>query len=204
MEITSATYVGSYVDWEACPPPNKPEYAFIGRSNVGKSSLINLLTARKGLAKISGSPGKTQTINAFLINEAWYLTDLPGYGFAQRSQAQREGWRKMITRYLRHRRNLVNVFLLIDSRLEPQKIDLAFVRDLGSWEVPFCLVFTKTDKNRQSETSRHVKAFLDKMREEWEYLPPHFLSSSVKRTGREEILAFIEDHNLRFGAIAAS
>ena len=160
MNITSATYTGSFIALEKCPPPDKPEYAFIGRSNVGKSSLINMLTERKNLAKTSGSPGKTQTINYFLINESWNIVDLPGYGFAKVAQKQRRRWEQMIETYIRNRENLSCLFVLVDSRLTPQKKDLDFINKLGEWEIPFSVVFTKTDKNTQSETAKNIKAFI--------------------------------------------
>jgi len=202
MNIVTAEYTGSYVELEKCPPPNKPEYAFIGRSNVGKSSLINLLTARKGLAKTSGTPGKTQTLNFFLIDESWYIVDLPGYGFAKTALKQRRQWEQMIERYIRNRPTLLWLFVLIDSRLPPQKIDLEFIDSLGKWEIPFTLVFTKTDKGTQSEVSRNIRAFTDNMKERWEAIPPVFKTSTVKRTGRDAILELIEEYNLRFGALA--
>lgn len=202
MIIKSAEYVISNPDWQKCPKPDKPEYAFIGRSNVGKSSLINMLANNQHLAKVSGTPGKTQLINHFIINSAWYLVDLPGYGFAKRSLAQRKQWQKMIEDYLRKRENLVCVFTLVDSRLTPQRSDLEFIDQLGEWEVPFHLIFTKSDKNTQLETSRNVKAFLNKMRENWEFLPQHFITSTLKKTGREDILDYINEMNIRFRAIA--
>lgn len=179
-----------------------PEYAFIGRSNVGKSSLINMLANREKLAKTSGTPGKTQLINHFLINNAWYIVDLPGYGFAKVSQSQRRSWEQMIENYLRKRENLANVFVLIDSRHTPQKIDLEFINQLGKWNIPFNIVFTKADKNTQAETSKNVKNFLNKMRETWQFLPAHFVTSTVKKSGREEILNLIEEMNIQFRAIA--
>lgn len=202
MVIKSAEYLISNVDWQQCPEPDKPEYAFIGRSNVGKSSLINMLANWEKLAKTSGTPGKTQLINHFLINKEWYIVDLPGYGFAKVSQSQRRNWEQMIENYLRKRTNLVNVFVLIDSRLTPQKIDLDFINQLGKWEVPFQLVFTKADKNSQLETSRNVKAFLNKLRETWQFLPANYVTSTVKKTGRDKILEFIEEMNARFRGIA--
>lgn len=202
MNITSSEYIGSYVELKKCPPPDKPEYAFIGRSNVGKSSLINMLTHRKNLARISSSPGKTQTLNYYLINETWYLVDLPGYGFAKVSQSQRKKWQTMITNYLQQRKNLTFLFVLIDSRHSPQQKDLDFIDQLGEWQIPFVLVFTKTDKISQREVSQNVKAFLERMKDHWESLPNYFLSSTVKNTGREAILDFIEEYNIRFGAIA--
>ncbi len=202
MLIKSAEYLISNVDWQKCPPPDMPEYAFIGRSNVGKSSLINMLANQHGLAKTSGTPGKTQLINHFLINKSWYIVDLPGYGFAKVSQSQRRGWEQMIENYLRKRPNLVNVFVLIDSRLTPQKIDIEFINQLGEWQVPFQLVFTKADKNTQLETSRNVKAFLNKLRETWQFLPANYVTSTVKKTGRDKILEFIDEMNGRFQRIA--
>lgn len=202
MVIKSAEYLISNVDWQKCPEPDKPEYAFIGRSNVGKSSLINMLTSRDKLAKTSGTPGKTQLINHFLINNEWYIVDLPGYGFAKVSQSQRRNWEQMIENYLRKRTNLVNVFVLIDSRHPPQKIDIEFVNQLGEWQVPFQLVFTKADKASQLETSRNIKAFLNKLRENWEFLPANYVTSTVKRMGKDKILEFIDEMNVRFRGIA--
>lgn len=202
MIIKSAEYLISSPDWEKCPTPNMPEYAFIGRSNVGKSSLINILANNEKLAKTSGTPGKTVMINHFQVNKEWYLVDLPGYGFAKRSLSQRKQWEKMIEDYLRKRTNLVTIFVLIDSRHSPQKIDIDFINQLGEWNVPFSLVFTKADKSTQAEVSRNVKAFLAKMRETWEFLPPHFVTSTVKKTGRDAILGYIEELNAQFRAIA--
>src|ERR1700754_2622150 len=162
MEITQADFVSSHADVKKCPPPDRPEYAFIGRSNVGKSSLINMLCNNEKVAKTSGTPGKTQLINHFNIDNEWYIVDLPGYGFAKVSQTQRKKWEKMIEDYLRKRENLVNVFILIDSRHSPQKLDLEFVNRLGEWQVPFCLVFTKADKENQRVVSANVKDFLTK------------------------------------------
>lgn len=213
MIIQSATYLISSPDYTKCPKPDRPEYAFIGRSNVGKSSLINMLCDNHKLAKTSSSPGKTQMINHFEIKSlaplppdsnrgpggggvaAWYLVDLPGYGFAKVSQTQRKQWEKMIEDYLRHRENLVNVFVLIDSRHTPQKLDLDFVNQLGEWQIPFSLVFTKADKETQKEVSKNVKAFLDEMRKTWQFLPQHFVTSAIKKMGRDKILQFIESCN---------
>lgn len=213
MHIKSAKYLVSSPDYTKCPSPDKPEYAFIGRSNVGKSSLINMLTDHSKLAKTSASPGKTQLINHFLVEststaqgagsttavkgkpQSWYLVDLPGYGYAKVSQSARRRWEQMIEGYLRHRPNLANVFVLIDSRHEPQRIDLAFIEQLGKWEVPFTLVFTKADKENQRTVSRNVKAFLDAMRTTWQFLPPHFVTSAVKKMGRDKVLQFIEEIN---------
>jgi GTP-binding protein len=198
MEITSSTYVISSPDYLSCPDPDRPEYAFIGRSNVGKSSLINMIAGNEKLAKTSGNPGKTQLINHFLINQAWYIVDLPGYGFARVSLGQRKKWEKMIEDYLRRRGNLVNVFLLIDSRHSPQKIDLEFVDRLGAWQVPFTLVFTKADKENQRTVSAHVRSFLDTMRKTWQFLPAHVITSAVKKTGRKKILEWIGEMNGEF------
>ena len=209
MTIKSAKYLISNPDYTKCPPPDRAEYAFIGRSNVGKSSLINMLCDNHKLAKTSGTPGKTQLINHFEVESIskpetgaktrnWYLVDLPGYGFAKVSHNARNRWEQMIENYLRKRENLVNVFILLDSRHEPQKIDLEFVNQLGKWEVPFCLVFTKADKESQKLVSKNVKAFLDAMRSEWQFLPQHFVTSAVKKQGREKILQFIEECNREF------
>lgn len=195
MEIVAASYLISSPSVDKCPKPDKHEFAFIGRSNVGKSSLINALTNKKELAKVSSSPGKTQMINHFTITtkdkKEWYLVDLPGYGYAKRSIKQRKSWQKMIEEYIRKRENLVNLFVLIDSRLVPQKIDLEFVNSLGEWGVPFALVFTKADKSTQRDAAMHVRQFLEALQENWEELPPHFLTSAVKGTGIKNILSFI-------------
>ena len=195
MEIRSAKYLISSPKVEGCPTPDKPEYAFIGRSNVGKSSLINMITRHSKLAKTSGSPGKTQLINHFIVNDEWYLVDLPGYGYAKVSQSQRAGWQKMIDNYLNQRENLVNVFVLIDSRHEPQKLDLDFLRKLGEWGIPFSLVFTKSDKSTQRESHKNAKNFIEAMKKEWEFIPRSFISSAIKFNGRKEILAYIEEMN---------
>ena len=195
MEIRSAKYLISSPKVEGCPKPDKPEYAFIGRSNVGKSSLINMLTRQTKLAKTSGSPGKTQLINHFLVNDEWYLVDLPGYGYAKVSQTQRAAWQKMIDGYLQKRENLVNVFVLIDSRHEPQKLDLDFLRKLGEWGVPVSLVVTKSDKSTQRESHKNARIFIEEMKKEWEFIPRSFISSAVKFNGRKEILAYIEEMN---------
>ncbi|MBN8837365.1 MAG: YihA family ribosome biogenesis GTP-binding protein [Sphingobacteriia bacterium] len=192
MQIKSAQYLISSPSYDKCPKPDKPEFAFIGRSNVGKSSLINMLVSKQSLAKTSSQPGKTQLINHFIVNNAWYLVDLPGYGYAKIAQSTRRRWEQMIENYLRKRENLVNVFVLLDARHEPQKNDLAFISQLGQWEVPFVLVFTKADKEKPGAVQRHVQQFLDKMREEWEFLPQVFITSAEKKTGREEVLQFIQ------------
>jgi len=204
MIIRKAVYLISSPSFDKCPAPDKPEYAFIGRSNVGKSSLINMLMDNQKLAKTSASPGKTQMINHFEVvsseketgpQDKWYLVDLPGYGYAKVSQSSRRRWEQMIENYLRKRENLANVFVLIDSRHEPQKIDLEFVNQLGKWDVPFTLVFTKADKENQKVVSANVKAFLNSMRATWQFLPMHFVTSAVKKMGRDKILAFIDAAN---------
>ncbi len=191
MVIRSAAYVVSSPDLAGCPPPDRPEFAFIGRSNVGKSSLINMLCNNQKLAKTSATPGKTQLINHFSVNDEWYLVDLPGYGFAKVAQSARNRWEQMIENYLRKRENLRTVFVLIDARHEPQRIDLDFLSRLGRWGVPFSLVFTKADKETQRVVSRNVKAFGAKMLETWQFLPQQFVTSAVKKQGRENILAYI-------------
>jgi GTP-binding protein len=195
MQIHTSRYLISSPDYKDCPAPDKPEYAFTGRSNVGKSSLINMLSNNNSLAKTSGSPGKTQLINHFIINENFYIADLPGYGFAKVSQEQRKKWAKMIENYLRKRENLINVFALIDSRHNPQKLDIDFVNKLGEWQIPFSLVFTKVDKVNQKAANDNVKSFLDKMKLTWQFLPNHFLTSAIKKTGKEKILDFIGQMN---------
>lgn len=194
MTVKQAEYVISSPSVEKCPKPDKPEYAFIGRSNVGKSSLINML-CNKDLAKTSASPGKTKLINHFIINNEWYIVDLPGYGYAKISQAQRKQWEKMIEDYLRKRKNLVNVFVLIDSRHKPQASDLEFVNKLGAWQVPFTLVFTKADKEKTNTVERNVNAFLNALKVTWETLPKYFITSATKKEGKEALLKFIDDCN---------
>lgn len=202
MEIINASYLISSPSFDKCPTPDKPEYAFIGRSNVGKSSLINMLTKKKELAKVSTSPGKTQLINHFTVlssdKKEWYLVDLPGYGYAKRSQSQRKQWQKMIEAYIRKRENLVNLFALIDSRHEPQKIDLEFINQLGEWKIPFALVFTKSDKSTVKEAANNVNNFLRALSETWQELPPHFVTSAIKHTGGKKIVSFIAQLNSLF------
>ena len=204
MEVNTAKYLISSPSISKCPPPDRPEYAFIGRSNVGKSSLINLLTNQNSLAKVSGTPGKTIMINHFIINGnnlgegGWYLVDLPGYGYAKRSKSKREEWIKVMRDYFRNRENLITVFVLIDSRLSPQKNDLEFLGTLGEIGVPFNLIFTKADKSTQAEAAKNVRTFINKMKEEWEYIPKHFVTSTVKRTGRKEVLSYIDELNIKF------
>jgi GTP-binding protein len=198
MEITKAVFVVSSPDVDKCPKPDKPEYAFIGRSNVGKSSLINMLTRNAKLAKTSNTPGKTQLINHFLVNGGFYIVDLPGYGFAKVSQTTRGAWEKMISNYLQKRMNLQTVFVLIDSRHEPQEIDLAFIRKLGEWQVPFNIVFTKADKSTQRDAAKHARLFIEAMKQEWEFIPRSFMTSAVKFLGRKELLGYMEELNKEF------
>lgn len=202
MEINDAKYVISSPDYKQCPPPDRAEYAFIGRSNVGKSSLINMLCNKKTLAKTSSAPGKTQLINHFDVfsndKRKWYLVDLPGYGYAKVSQTDRRRWEQMIENYIRKRENLVCLFVLVDSRHEPQKVDYEFLNDLGKWEVPFVIVFTKADKNKPGATARNVKVFLDGMKQYWEEIPPYFVSSALTKEGREAMLDYIGALNKGF------
>ena len=195
MIIKSAEFVISNSRVEKCPTTGLPEYAFIGRSNVGKSSLINMLTARKGLAMTSQKPGKTQLINHFIINDAWYLVDLPGYGYARLGKDSRDSLRRMIEDYVLERKELVLLFVLLDCRHEPQKIDLEFIQWLGEEGVPFALVFTKVDKLSKGRLAANVEAYKAKLREEWEELPPIFVTSSEERMGRDELLGYIEEIN---------
>ncbi len=200
VQINDAEFIKSSSQIDQSPDPNKPEYAFIGRSNVGKSSLINMLTGRNSLAKVSSTPGKTTLINHFKITDSysqmpWYLVDLPGYGYAKRSQTQRRAWQAMIEDYFKGRENLMSVFVLIDSRHAPQKIDLEFLAQLSEWEVPFCLVFTKSDKNNQSITAKNVRQFIETMKKDWVYIPAHFVTSTVKKQGQQKILNFIGELN---------
>ena len=201
MEIIGARYIISSPSYDKCPRPDKPEYAFLGRSNVGKSSLINMLCNIHKLAKTSGTPGKTQLINHFEITsddkQRWYLVDLPGYGFAKVSYKDRQSWEKMIQDYIRKRETLVTIFLLIDSRLSPQKSDIDFVNQLAEWKVPFTLVFTKSDKITQRDSARNVNAFLNRLKETWEELPHYFVTSTVKKLGRKAILDYIKELNVR-------
>ena len=198
MEITKATYLISSPTVEGCPKPDKPEYAFIGRSNVGKSSLINMLTRHAKLAKTSNTPGKTQLINHFLINDAWYIVDLPGYGYARISKSKKEDWNKFIRTYLDKRESLQCVMVLIDSRLEPQKIDLEFCQWLGEKGLAFVLVFTKADKQSATKTDQNVAKFKKSMLEYFEEPPQYFITSSEFAAGRDEVLNFIEGVNKGF------
>lgn len=202
MEIIQASYVISSPSVDKCPEPDRPEYAFIGRSNVGKSSLINMLCQKKEVAKVSASPGKTQMINHFTVTgsdkQNWYLVDLPGYGFAKVAQSQRKSWQKMIKDYIQKRENLVYLFALVDSRLSPQKSDLDFMNQLGEWQIPFAIAFTKADKAGQKETARNVQNFLTALKENWEEAPPHFVTSAEKHLGARQILKFISEQNAVF------
>jgi GTP-binding protein len=195
MKIKSAEYIISNADARKCPEGNIPEYAFIGRSNVGKSSLINMLTERAALAKTSATPGKTLLINHFLINKEWYIVDLPGYGYAKRSKDSRDKFRKIIEGYILRREQMTNLFVLVDARHDPQKIDLEFMEWLGENGVPFSIVFTKMDKLRKVVGVANVNKYLKKLKESWEELPPYFMTSSEDRRGREELLAYIEEIN---------
>ena len=195
MDITSAEFVVSNSRADMCPQTHLPEYAFIGRSNVGKSSLINMLTKNPKLAMTSATPGKTLLINHFLINKEWYLVDLPGDGYAQRGKKMMEKIQKLIEYYVLERKQMTCLFVLIDSRLEPQRIDLEFIEWLGENGIPFALIFTKADKQSVGKTKASVNRFLNTLKEQWEELPPHFISSSENKTGRQEILNYIEQVN---------
>lgn len=197
MDIKSATFITSSSDYTQCPAPGKPEYAFIGRSNVGKSSLINMLTNYGHLAKISGKPGKTQLINHFLIDDRWFLVDLPGYGYARVSKETKEQWQPMIRNYIVNRESLACVMALIDSRLPPQAIDVEFINWLGETGIPFVLVFTKADKQSANKTQASVAAFQKKILESWETMPPYFITSATSKAGRQELLAYIHEINKR-------
>ena len=192
MLIKSAEYTISSARVDQCPAGELPEFAFIGRSNVGKSSLINMLTGRAGLAKTSATPGKTILINHFLINQNWYLVDLPGYGYAKRGQKQREELQRMITGYILRREQMMNLFLLIDARHEPQRIDLEFIEWLGENGIPFSIVFTKADKLSKGKLAGNIKHYLSELSKQWEELPPHFITSSETKQGKEEVLSYIE------------
>ncbi len=208
MDILSAQYIKSSPSYKDCPPPDFPEYAFIGRSNVGKSSLINMLTGKRNLAKTSATPGKTQLINHFEIisgtgkttkdRKRWYLVDLPGYGYAKVSQKARNNWDNMIGAYIRKRENLVCLFVLIDIRHDPQESDLAFIQRLGEWEIPFVLLFTKADKSKHGAIDRRINLFKEALSRQWEFFPPFFLTSAVDKLGRKELSAYIDDLNRGF------
>lgn len=195
MEIITAEYAGSFAKLTDCPTPKAPEYAFIGRSNVGKSSLINMLTGKKGLAMVSNTPGKTQTINFFTINHQWHLIDLPGYGYAKTNKQTRKGFSKMITDYLLYRESMACCFVLIDANIEPRPNDKEFVNFLGENNVPFVIAYTKTDRISKTALSKNLEAIRQSLLESWEVLPQEFITSAEYRTGREDVLEFIESVN---------
>ena len=195
MEIKQAAFVVSNTQVAKCPTHKLPEYAFIGRSNVGKSSLINMLTNHKGLAKTSSKPGKTQLINHFLINKEWYLVDLPGYGYAKVSKQSKKTFQQFITDYFKKRRELVSAFVLVDIRHEPQKIDLEFMQWLGENAIPFAIVFTKADKLTEKQIQEHVISYSEILLQQWEEMPPYFITSSENRLGKEDLLSYIETIN---------
>ena len=199
MKIKTAKFVISNTNPEKCPESEIPEYAFVGRSNVGKSSLINMLTGQKKLAKTSVKPGKTRLINHFIINDAWYIVDLPGYGYAKVSKTDRQQWLIFIKKYILNRRNLISLFVLIDSRIEPQKIDLEFMEWLAKNSVPFSMVFTKCDKLSKSALSKNIADYKNIMYKDWVELPQIFLTSGEKRTGKTEVLDYIQELNVNYG-----
>jgi GTP-binding protein len=198
MEVKKAVFVKSAEKLIDCPKPDKPEYAFIGRSNVGKSSLINMLVNKPNLARVSSSPGKTITINHYIINDNWFLVDLPGYGYARRSKTMREDWEHSLEEYLKNRENLQCLFVLIDSRIDPQDSDLEFLNFLGNLEVPFVITFTKIDKLNQSMRAKNMKAFTDEVLKNWEVLPPVFQTSAIEKKGRDKVLNYIDEINKDF------
>jgi len=198
MEVKSAEYVATYVDVNKCPDTFMPEYALIGRSNVGKSSLINYICNHKGLAKVSGTPGKTQTINYFVINHTWHLVDLPGYGYARRSMSERKKWTAMIENYLTKRKQLQYVFILVDSRIPPQQSDINFVHFLGEHNLPFAIVFTKADKPGGKEALVNIELFKRELQPYWDELPDMFVTSSERKYGKELLLAFVDASNKEF------
>lgn len=202
MKVKSATFVMSNSEVAKCPKERLPEYAFIGRSNVGKSSLINMLMARKSLAKTSGRPGKTQLINHFIVNSNWYLVDLPGYGYARVSKKAKKTFQKFITNYFEKREQLVLAFVLIDCRHEPQPVDMDFMQYLGEKEIPFHIAFTKADKLKPKALERNIAAYSEKMLETWEEMPPYFATSASNSEGRDELLNYIENINIDFHASA--
>lgn len=195
MRITKAEFIISNTDYKKCPESNLPEYAFIGRSNVGKSSLINSLTGRKSLAKISGTPGKTQLINHFLINESWYMVDLPGYGYAKTSKGMRKKFQEINTTYILNRQNLMCLFVLLDSRHEPQKVDMEFMEFLGTNGVPFAMIFTKGDKLSGAKLEKNIENYKTEMLKTWEFLPEIFKTSAINSMGTEELLEYIDGVN---------
>ena len=192
MKIKKSEFITSSSQIEQCPATNDKEFAFIGRSNVGKSSLVNMLTQRKSLAKVSGKPGKTQLINHFLINDEWYLVDLPGYGWAKVSQTEKQKWGEMIHDYILGRKNLVFLFVLVDSRLPPQPIDVEFINWLGEKQIPFGIIFTKADKQSKNKTQSNIAKYKKQLLQYWETLPANFVTSSVSQAGRDDVLGHIE------------
>lgn len=198
MEIKQVKFVKSSADLAGCPPANLPEYVFTGRSNVGKSSLINMLVNRNELARTSSNPGKTITINHYSINEKWYLVDLPGYGYARRSKTLRTKWEQAMEEYVKGRENLQLVFVLVDSRIDPQDSDISFINNLAEWGIPCAVIFTKTDKNKQSETAKNINKFKEELLKDWEELPLLFQTSSLKKRGRDELLNFIQECNQNY------
>lgn len=199
MKIRTAKYVASYPDIKLTPDKGLPEYAFIGRSNVGKSSLINMLCDHKGLAKTSGKPGKTQLLNYFIIDESWYLVDLPGYGYAKISKTKRKDWQRMIDGYLLQKRTLVNAFVLIDANVPPQKKDLEFISWCGNMQVPFIIIFTKADKSKAEIVDKNIELFKSTLLEEWEEMPQYFVTSAENKQGRDEVINFIQELNTKIG-----
>lgn len=195
MQIKENRFLISSPNFKKCPAPDKPEYAFIGRSNVGKSSLINMIVGKKKLAKISSTPGKTQLINHFIINESWYLVDLPGYGYAKIAKTKRQEWKKLINDYILNRENLMCLFLLIDSRLPPQKNDLSFIEFLGSSSIPFIILFTKTDKIKPKQIELNLNTYKEELKKTWDTVPEFIISSTINKNGRDEILNFIGETN---------
>jgi len=198
MKVNYAEYIGSFPKESKCPKANKPEYAFIGRSNVGKSSLINMLTMRQALARVSKTPGKTQSLNFYLINNSWYIVDLPGYGYAKISKKKRGEWEKMIEGYLLHRQTLMSAIVLIDANIEPQLIDIEFINWMGKMQIPFVLVFTKADRLKKNSLNSNIQRFKNEMLKYWNEMPPYFVSSSNDDTGREELYEFFEQTNKLF------
>lgn len=195
MHIKESRFVFSSPDVKKCPSPDLPEYAFIGRSNVGKSSLLNMLTGKKRIARTSSTPGKTRLINHFIINENWYLVDLPGYGYARVPKTIKQAWEQIAVDYILMRKNLMSLFMLIDSRLPPQKPDLLFLNFLGTHQVPFVILFTKSDKLNKQQLNSNLVTYQEQLKKTWEFLPPFITTSAIKKTGREEIISFIEKTN---------